>query len=358
MNFVNPNSGAFVWSRNASDIIVTGASVLSGTVQFTVFLNGTAVSSFGLTSSLSGQVILRFREILEAILPKGEDAQFLTAGSYRYSNTVAIRAEQGDSTASTATMVCFRGGSDELRPAFPSSSHWLTWKPQITDTWPWAREILSCIVPASTTVTVQAKVYFAYHSPVTVTVKAFASQGNASIGMVDCSPTVIEGLANVSNDSMIAYDVFTGTVMAHRFILRPTRLRGREFLFRNSLGVIDTVFATGDVGRETESAVTRVRINRTDQELSNEAEDLFKVQTGHIRDRRMMLQWQEFARSTERYVRLQGDVARRISVTQIDYEMTEHQLSGATVTYHYADTFTGRYFNDTELEDYDYTSAE
>lgn len=356
MNFSNPNTGAFVWSRTAKDITLANAASGSS-ILFTVLLNGTDTASFELTA-ISGQVTLRFREILEAVLPKGDDSQFLSSSSFRYSNSVAIRAELDGSTVTTASMVCFRGGSDELSPAFPHTSHWLTWKPQVTFTWAWAREILSCIIPSSTRVTVSAKVYYAFHSPVTISLNTFTSQSGASIGMVDCSPATVESTANVSDDFMVAYDVYTGTVMAHRFIIRPTRLRGREFLFRNSLGVIDTLFISGDTSRDTEHITSRVQIGHEERELSNNSTERFKVQSGGIRERRMMDQWQEFLRSSERYVLLQGDVPRRIVVDEAELDLTEHQLSSVSVTYHYAQAFTGRYYNDSELEAYEYSASE
>lgn len=355
MNFSNPNTGAFVWSRTAGDILLTGGPSPNTPVQFTVLLNGSEVVNFELTA-ISGMITLRFKDILEALLPR--NAMLSSGRSTRYSNTVAIRATVNEDSITTSTMVCFRGGSDELSPAYPYTTHWLTWKPQITDTWAWAKEQLSCIIGPSTPVTVSAKVYFAYHTPVTVTIATFASQSGASIGTVDCSPSVIEGLANVSNDALVAYDVYAGNVKRHRFILKPTRLRGREFLFRNSLGVWDTVYASGDVSRETEMGLSTVTINGEEVEFANAAVERFKVQTGSLRERRMMDQWQDFFRTTERYVLLQDDTPRRIVVDSIEPEMTEHTLSSATITYHYAKAFTGRYFNDTELDDYDYTATE
>ncbi len=356
MNFSNPNTGAVVWSRTAGDILLTGGpSAPNSTILFRILLNGSEAAAFELTA-VSGMVNLKFREILEAILPLND--MLFSGRSTRYSNTVAIQASANDNTVTTAPMVCFRGGSDEESPAFPHTSHWLTWKPQETSTWPWAREQLSCIVPSSTSVSVSAKVYFAYHTPVTVTVATFSSQSDTSIGTVDCSPSVIEGLANVSNDTMVAYDVYTGNVMAHRFVVRPTRIRGREFLFRNSLGVWDTVFASGDVSRETGMAVSTVVIDSEETEIANAAVERFKVQTGSIRERRMMDQWQDFFRTTERFVLLQGDTPRRIVVDAVEPDMTEHALASALVTYHYAKAFTGRYYNDSALEAYDYTSSE
>ena len=295
------------------------------------------MATFTLTA-VSGQVTIRFREILEAILPWYSGSQLDTTSTFRFHSFVKIRARQGNSTLDTSTMVCFRGGSDELCQAFPHSSHWLSWKPQVTWTWAWAKEFLSFIVPSSSSVTVSAKVHFADHTNTIVALGTYTSQDVVSIGLVN----VYVG----------------GFIMAHRFILKPTRLRGREFLFVNSLGVLDTVFSAGDVSRETDMAVSSVSVNGEEMEMDSCAVERFKVKTGCIRERRMMDQWQEFFRSTERFVFLQGDVVRRIVVDSIETQMTEHELSDASVTYHYARAFTGRYYEDTDLPVYDYSEMD
>lgn len=357
MQFTNPNTGSFVWSRDAKDVVLDSILPASATVQFTVKLGAAAVASFALTA-VSGSITLRYREILEAVLPKSIGTLLSTADYDRYSNDVTIVATLGNSTVST-TKRCFRGGSDELRPAFPHGTQWLTWKPQVTRTWAWAKEFLSLVIPNSTKMDVSAKVYFTDHTDTTLTLCTFALMTNGySIGLVNCSPSVINSLVPAGK-TVAAYDVDAGSsIKAHRFILQPTRLRGREFLFVNSLGVLDTVFAAGDVSRETEMAVSAASIDSEEVELSNGAVERFKVQTGWIRERRMMDQWQDFFRSTERYVLLQGDVVRRIVVDAIETEMTEHNLSSATITYHYAKAFTGRYYEDTAIGAYDYTENE
>lgn len=359
MQWTNPNTGDIVWSRTAKDLVLEDCY---GPIDFRIELNGAVAATFTLTA-ISYRITLRFRDILEAILPENGNLPASDSAVFRFSDTVEISATMyntGDSpaTLSTGVMTCIRGGSDELSPEFPHDTHWLTWKPQVTDTWAWARERLACVVPARTGVTVTARIYYAFHSPETVTLASFPSQNTASVCIVDCSLSRIEALSGVTNETIVAYDIRTGTVFPHRFIVRRTRLIGREFLFMNSFGVPDTVFATGMVSRESVSEVALIRINHEDREIANKTVERFKIQTGFIRDRRAMDQWQEFVRSKIRFVMLQGDVPRRIVVDGTEFEMTEHTLSSAVVSYHFANAFTGRYYDDTELEDYEYTAAE
>ena len=352
MQWTNPNTGSFVWSRTASDLTLGGITG-SGPVRFTVTLNGSTVASFDLIP-VSGQITLRFREILEAILPRRADTLVGTNSATEYVDTVAIQAAQDSSSLTTATMRCFRGGSDELRDAISVSSHWLTWKPLQTRTWPWAKEFLSCVVTGS--VGVNAKIYFSDGSNSVISLASFSS-GSARIGLVNCSPSRI--ISAASGRTVLAYDVYSPSLITHRFILKSNdRARGREFLFMNSLGALDTVIATGDVSRETEMAVSSISVYGDERELGNAAVEKFKVQTGGIRERRTMDQWQEFFRASERYVLLKGDVVRRIVVDSIEPEMTEHKLSGAAFTYHYAKAFTGRFYQENTLGAFDSSSID
>ena len=351
MTFSNPNTGAFVWSRTAGDITLSGLQS-NQTVQFTVYLNGTSVFTFSLVSSTSGNIVIRFREILEAILPRRDATIPSTTSSY--TNTVYIRANLSGNTLDTSTMFCFRGGSDALQSAFPHTTQFLTWKPQVVKTYPWASECISFIKPKSTSITVTGKVYMSDGSSVTVTLGTFASSSTqVVICLVNISPSRIYGLASVSGKTIIGYDVYSNLLLAHRFIIKPGSLRVREFLFVNSLGVLDTVFATGDAERDTDLAVSTVMVGGLEKELSNDAQESFKVSTGGIRERRMMDHWQDFFRTTERFVRIQGDVTRRIVLDSVEPEMTEGKLSSAAITYHYADRFTGRYHTDTTLGTFD-----
>ena len=129
----NPNSNkTFVFADTAEDLTVTGLST-SSNVTITVYLSGSSVASFELTPAWNNaSVVVRFREILNAILPRISGAVPDTTTTYNYA--VSVRASQGGTDVDTATMFCFRGGSDALRTAFSHLNHWLTWKPQVTRT--------------------------------------------------------------------------------------------------------------------------------------------------------------------------------------------------------------------------------
>lgn len=356
----NPNSSkAYVFAEKAEDLTVTGLST-SSNVTIAVYLNGSSVASFELTPHpVSASVVVRFREILNAILPRITCS--VPSAKSSYFNAVYVRATQGNAYVETSTMYCFRGGFDAMETSFPHTTHWLTWKPQCTRTYKWAKEILSFIKPKLTSRTVYAKIYYSDRTSETITLVTFthtALDTQVTSCMVNCSYSRILGLLSTVGKTILAYDVYGGDILAHRFIVEPNRLRQREFLFANSLGVLDTVFATGDVSRDTESEIAVARIDGQDVELTNDAVEHFKVNSGGLRKRRDMDQWQDFFRSTDRWVLLQGDELRRIVIDSIESDMTEHKLSGASFTYHYADRFTGRYYSDSALPAFDYSNYE
>ena len=352
-SITNPNSNkAYVFAENAEDLTVTGLST-SSNVTIAVYLNGSTVASFELTPHpVSASVVVRFREILNAVLPRITCTVPSTTASY--TNSVYVRATQSDSSVDTATMFCFRGGFDALETSFPHTTHWLTWKPQVTRTYQWGEEIISFIKPKSTSITISAIIYFADGTSSVVTLGSFSSLSTqVTICSVNCSYSRIKGFPSAANKTVLAYDVYGGDILVHRFIVKQTRLRQREFLFVNSLGVLDTVFATGDVSRDTECDIATARIDGQDVELTNDAVEHFKVNSGGLRKRRDMDQWQDFFRSSDRWVLLQGDEPRRIVIDSIESEMTEHNLSGVNFTYHYADRFSGRYYADSALPAFD-----
>lgn len=355
----NPNSSkVYVFAEKAEDLTVTGLST-SSNVTITVYLDGSSVASFELTPHpTAATAVIRFREILNNILPRVSETVPSTTSTY--TNPVYVRASQGGTNVDTTTMFCFRGGSDALTTGFSHTTHWLTWKPQVTRTYPWAKEVLSLIKPKSTSRTVYAKVYLSTGSSVTVTLGTFSSSSTqVAICSVNCSLSRIQGFSGVSGKTVLGYDVYCGDILAHRFIVKPARLCQREFLFANSLGVLDTVFATGDVARDTEAQVSTALISGQEAELANDAIEHFKVNTGGLRKRREMDQWQDFFRSPYRWVILRDDATvRRIVVDSIESDMTEHRLSGASFTYHYAHRFTGRYYSDSALPAFDYSNYE
>lgn len=356
----NPNSSmAYVFAEKAEDLTVTGLST-SSNVTIAVYLNGNSVASFELTPHpVSASVVVRFREILNAVLPRITNA--VPSTTLSYFNAVVVRATQENAYVETSTMYCFRGGFDAQETSFPNTTHWLTWKPQVTRTYPWASEVISFIKPKLTSRTIYARIYFADGTSSVVTLGSFSSSPintQETVCMVNCSYSRIKGFSSAANKTVLAYDVYGGDILAHRFIVEPTRLRQREFLFVNSLGVLDTVFATGDISRDTESEIAVARIDGQDVELTNDAVEHFKVNSGGLRKRRDMDQWQDFFRSTDRWVLLQGDEPRRIVIDSIESDMTEHTLSGVSFTYHYADRFTGRSYDDSALPAFDYDNYE
>lgn len=356
MNFTHANTDSPVWSRLAKDIILEGAGVSDVTI--TVSLDGSSVTSFQL-SPVNGRITLPFRDLLDAILPRETGVDLSTSGSVTsLQHIVTLTASAEGQSNASLSLSCFRGGYDAGIGQAPSG-HWLSWKPQETTTYPWAREFLSRIVGAGVSPgIVYAKLYYAYHATEVVQIAAsYASSSSARVFVYDVSYSLLTGLGtHFSDDTLVAYDVYSSGILLHRFVMGDADRACRELIFQNSLGVPDTLFVYGDVERETDSSITSFTQAAAETELANDATEKFAVKTGSLQNRRSMDHVQDFLRSCERYVLQPGDIIRKIVVESIESEMKERELSSVGFTYHLAAAFSGRYYEDTQLDDYEYDS--
>lgn len=360
MRIYGINSDKVVWSDSGATICVDEYGPASDAL-FTVLLEGNVVASFKL-SPVNDSFRLPLRDLLRAILPKLDppsSGQEVSPISVHRQVTIQMGIDGDlDAYGSVVFYACL-GGEDDKVVESVTVTHWLTWKPQVTVTYPWAKEYLALLkAEGSVHNQVVAKLYWKDHGLETVQLAVLPIQNYQQVLMMDCSCERVLALSSVEDDTLMAYDVEREGFMPHRFLIGDEDRQAREFIFRNSLGVFDTVFATGDVSRETGSEVVTVRSASDEREVNNDAVERFAAQSGTLTQTREIDQWQDFFRSSERYVLLPGDVVRRIVVDGLEQNLTEHIISGVKVTYHYADAFTGRHYDDTELDDYDYTSEQ
>lgn len=360
MIFVHDNTESMAWSLNAKDLLLQGIS--GSEVIFTVQLDGETATYFNLIP-FDGKIRLSLRDLLEAILPQESGINPMTSGlavrGGGHQLLVSARDDLGNSA--TVSLTCFRGGIDE-NSGNSKRTQWLSWKPQVSPTFKWGRELLSLLLmPGYTTSRVAVTIYYLYHSPETVTLASAPSveNGKPCIWTYDCSFDTIASLGSYSEeDTILAYDITMGALPRRRFILSLPDNRAREFLFVNSMGAMDSLFTTGDVIGEAESTTSVSQIGYKEKEISNVFVAKLKVSTGTIQREREIANLFDFLRSTERYLLAPGDTARCIVVDGIETDLSFGQLSGASFTFHMADGFTGRYYEDKNLGEYEFTSAE
>lgn len=348
------------WSLTAKDVSLQGIDGTS--VAFTVYMDGQAVTTFSLVP-VNSTIKLSLRGILEAILPQETGINPMSSGLAERNggHTVTIAAADDLGASASMDLTCFRGGIDE-NAGNGKTTQWLSWKPQASQTLRWGRELLSLLLmPGYSSSKVQVTIYYLYHSPETVDLASAPTVLNSKpcIWTYDCSYETIAELGTYSDeDTILAYDITMGTLPRRRFILSPTDKRGREFIFKNSMGVLDTLYTAGDVVFEEESNVSTSVVNNRETEIDNAFIARQKVSTGLIQREREIANLYDLLRSNERYIMAPGDTARRIVVDGIDSDISFGKPSAATITFHLADGFTGSYYEDKNLGEYEFTSAE
>ena len=111
----------------------------------------------------------------------------------------------------------------------------------------------------------------------------------------------------------------------------------REFIFRNTIGGIDCIFATGDIKDVPEFEAETYIAGRIETELKVSAGRWHEVNTGRCDNELLRRQWMEFFESPERYVLDDDGVIRRIVVSGINCEQELRTFASATFKYKHAD---------------------
>ncbi len=348
------------WSLSAKDILLQG--IAGSVVTFTVQMDGQSVITFELIP-LDGKITLSLRGLLEAILPAETGLNPMLSGMAVRSGAHAISISAEDDLDNTASMslTCFRGGIDESA-GNGKTTRWLSWKPQVSQTFRWGRELLSLLLmPGYESSQVRVTIYYLYHSPETVVLATAPTVINAKpcIWNYDCSYETIAELGTYSEeDTIVAYDITMGALPRRRFILGDTDKRGREFVFQNSMGVLDTLFTTGEIKEEHETEIATAKVDNRETEIANTFTARQKVTTGLLQKEREITNLYDFLRSNERYVLAPGGTTKRIVVDSTESDIAFGQPSGASITFHLADGFSGGYYEDKNLGEYEFTSAE
>ena len=130
---------------------------------------------------------------------------------------------------------------------------------------------------------------------------------------------------------------------AQRYILRPECCNETCFGFTNTLGGFDTLMMTGKIKLKPEGA-SKTFVNREVQtELLNNYTSYWEASTGYIDTPGMAAQYQDFLKSTHRWIYQNGEWLK-IVVDEYKIEHTPHELNAYTFKYHLAERNERRYF--------------
>lgn len=135
---------------------------------------------------------------------------------------------------------------------------------------------------------------------------------------------------------------------AQRYILRPERYNDVCFGFENTLGAFDTLMLEGKQTYQPEGDISTFKTYTTEKELINDFTSIWEASTGRLETERSANQFQDFLKSTNRYVLMQG-IWRRIIVSDYKVKHSRGESNSYTFKYHLADKNEGRYFNREKL---------
>lgn len=243
--------------------------------------------------------------------------------------------------------------------------HFLTWRPQIGYVTKGIKQQLSLAI-ADTQVGVSdvvrkyrslyVKVYFRSATPIELPLEKCVYDN--SIYRIDCSYQRILDLVRTklsTNDDIVAYDVYGkadnseyASMVPQRFIVLPYNSAYEYFFFQNTMGGFDTIIAYGSTKSISSSEVSASVVRRQETELVNDFMERWETNTGYINSNVEKGLWQEFLRSTNRYILRPDGTARRIIVDDCKAEHTRHKVGSFTFEYHYAEQDKGAYYKHQE----------
>lgn len=135
---------------------------------------------------------------------------------------------------------------------------------------------------------------------------------------------------------------------AQRYILRPECYNETCFGFANTLGGFDTLMMTGKVKLKPEGKIKTFINREVEMELSNSYTSYWEASTGYIDSPGMAAQYQDFLKSTSRWI-YQNDEWLRIIVDEYKLEHSPQELNAYTFKYHLAERNERRFFERNEL---------
>lgn len=144
---------------------------------------------------------------------------------------------------------------------------------------------------------------------------------------------------------------------AQRYVLRPEHYNDVCFGFENTLGGFDTLMLEGKQTYQPEGDISTFKTNTTEKELINEYTSIWEANTGRLETERTANQFQDFLKSTNRYVLMQG-IWRRLIVTEYKIKHYQGESNSYTFKYHLADKNEGRFYERAELPKPDFMPTE
>lgn len=366
MNINHPNNRDFIFSRNDSEIIVSG---LDQGARLTVNISDDGRNMKFQAASYGGKYILRLNDILKSLeentiapnIPTGSFAvikprqttiTFGLLGDLSY-----LPVEEKSCTIKWVPGLCPEKG--KMYDMMLSGRYWWTGRPQSYKTYKWSREILQTAVPSGNSkVSIIIELHLAQTGKARIEYCTIPVK-EACLIAIDVSYRSIEAKA-ISlgyDDRILAYDVSGSMdggseVVGQRFIVAPNLRDVRGWFFRNSTGSFDSVYSLGKFARAIDSESKNFITRDKEIELRNISKEVHSVDTGYIGDEIELNLWYEFLRSSERYAISDDGNIYRIVVDSESSEKTLGETGSLTFKCRMSDDIKGYMFSKSELEDF------
>lgn len=344
MRITHPDSLGFLFSRSCEPLTISDLSS-EGACELEILVSVGDTEYTFKSTAVGGTLTLRLSDILRHFETPLFSHDIASGFIHVKMPGIGVIAMYTEDEWSSWVGSCIFGGchrpADEIT-ALASGKYWWTFRPQSALTYKFSKEYLAMARPADggADVRLDLTLHFATAGKVSaVWYERIAPDativGRPSIVVIDCSYMVIRAKADelgYADDTLLAYDI-AGTdadnpstfdmPVGQRFIVARNDSRVRGWMFRNSLGMLDTVYSWGDVTRDVNSEMTTFKTLRTTRELDNFSEEIWSVDTGYVDKKEMLQLWYEFFRSKERYAILSDGTVAEIVVDEIG---AEHQV--------------------------------
>lgn len=330
---INPNPLA---SRNAADIRLTGidASIVSIKVK-----RGDSVVSTFLTEPRGHVLKIGVYDILNSILQYAF-TQPPTAYGDAAAEVISLEASAVSETSVTWSRTAFRAGYDGAFHTALMNSYWWTWRDQKCRTFANGKEFLGALFSSGQT---QVKVTATFSdgtSSTAVLRTVTVGTSEKKFAVIDVSYNTIATL--FPTKVVETYKVIRGN-SAYAQEYKVSRLRPRRtFVFRNSLGLFDTVYATGVISDSaTRDVKTFIGADRAENVSDNSSRERILVNSGHVDTRGQRALWDELVFSPDVWEYDAGTL-RKIVIDTFDYKLQQGVSDSLTFEYHYSVASAGR----------------
>lgn len=343
---------ALSFTENLPNIIVSEVSEIA--YLYVSISDQEIVSDVTLSPDANKQIKIYTRQLVRhipALASPGTVSTFLPQ--------LIIRLKIGAQTLTQQGKI-IPGGIDANMPDMTDylARNFLTWQPQVIDTTPAQPQFLALVKSDRYTKTeLHSTLVASNGATYTKMIDSIASP--LIYAQIDTSFAKIWADFCTSNNLVpISYDVFGKSYLpnnptpemrpfSQRYIIRKAQHNDTCFGFINTLGGFDTLMMQGQIVLKPEGESETFTNNEQEAELLNGYKSFWEVSTGSIETNLMAAQYQDFLKSTNRWIYRNG--WQKIIIDEYKVEHTPLELNAYTFKFHMAEKNERRYFDREEL---------